>query len=1176
MRETIEGLAVSLAGSATIWLALGLLAARCSRGRPARAHSLLALTLLGSLLTPLLIFGVQQANWGMLPAAQQGSVSLPETSGSHRVQFQQAPPFHANLPTASGSSPSEIVPGETLQPASALTLELPWRTLLFGLWLFLSLTSAFRLFVAVFLGWRTVRLSRLVTEPSLIRALDTAVERLGLASKPVCLRSSKTIASPALWAWSRPATILIPETIQLSAGSEAVFCHELAHLGRRDHWIALLIESGLCLLPWHPLMWLTRRWLDECAEEACDDWAIASGCPPLDYAETLVGLVPTAKPALTMAAVSCRSPLRARVNRLLTGDFRSPRLGRGWLAGAIFAAAFLAVGVALWQPRQVGAKPAGEDPTAKKTAAPGRTLRVVVYDPDGKPLADANVHVGIWTEEKGFKSNRDYSTDRQGVALVEVPETFTILRLWARKKSFVPLFANWEQAELAKGRGLPEEFAFRLERGVSVGGRVVDEDGKPIAGARVEVVLATDTRPARLDGRISYDRWLAEETEFVRTDADGRWRINSVPDHPEVMLQVKLSHPEYVADELWRTPQKAGHATEELRRQSSIMVMKKGITLHGRVLTVSGDPLAKAVIIHGDNPDASTVPCNATTDADGRFSLASLPKGPNTITIVAPGWAPQLHLVNVHDGLSDQEFQLSRGKPIRMQFVDTKGSPIPEVWVSLLEWRSRKSLHNHKRKRLHDIGIPRQASKDGIWEWSWAPEDTVKIQVGTDGLAEQVLEVRGGDPAQTVVLKPMHHVTGQVTDATTGRPIPQFMVIPIKVFTKEFQSTLRFAATPGKNGQLAFLADRYDVPMKLRIEAEGYRSQDGPEFRVGDDGAREQNFRLQPSPPLTGMVVDAAGHSVPKAEVHLATPTEQANLSTAGGLPRGVTDATGRFAFPDSGEPWAVVIESAAGFALAEFPTNRHDAGRIQLQPWASVRGTLHDGGRPVSGATVLLQPIRLNLPNRPMIDATQQVITDGQGRFEFSRVPAQAVVVSAFLAPWRDEGFRSGPIVPLKLEPGQKVDLKLGSSGTTILGRVKLTGNVPADLDCAFSLNYLIRRQPVIAAPSEIAQLGFDVRKGWNPTWLRTKEGQAYLSTLQQWFVKLAPDGTFRISGVPEGEYDLAVEIHARPKGCLVDPRAHAVVRVNVSALDVQRGELKLPEISAPIVPVAATGQLK
>jgi thiol-disulfide isomerase/thioredoxin len=131
----------------------------------------------------------------------------------------------------------------------------------------------------------------------------------------------------------------------------------------------------------------------------------------------------------------------------------------------------------------------------------------------------------------------------------------------------------------------------------------------------------------------------------------------------------------------------------------------------------------------------------------------------------------------------------------------------------------------------------------------------------------------------------------------------------------------------------------------------------------------------------------------------------------------------------------------------------------------------------------------------------------------------------------------------------------------------------VPADLDCTYSLNYLIERAPGVAPPPEVAALGFDIRHGWRDTWSKSREGQTYLNTLRHWFVKLAADGTFRISGVPPGEYDLAVEIYAKPSGCLVDPLARQLVRVTVTPADVQRGQLALPEIAATVVPIPAVG---
>ncbi|HEY7312793.1 MAG TPA: sigma-70 family RNA polymerase sigma factor [Gemmataceae bacterium] len=846
----------------------------------------------------------------------------------------------------------------------------------------------------------------------------------------------------------------------------------------------------------------------------------------------------------------------------------------------------LATGMGVFALAQPAAKEDETPPAAKASEPPKdekpqpvRTLRVVVLDPRGKPLPEAKVHSSIWTHENGFKANHDYKTDAEGAAQVELPKTFYILRLWASNKPFVPLFANWEQNELASGEKLPAEYVFRMERAVTAGGRIVDEQDKPIAGVRVQVELKNNQKLAHGDGRTSFDRWLAWGNDAVTTDAEGRWRIDNVPDHPQVKLTLLVSHPDYVSVNYGRGEEQkaAGITTEMLRKGTATLTLKRGVRVRGRVTDPTGKPIKDALVIYGDDSYIPWLPCKFPTDADGWYRLPALPPVETTLTVIATSWAPQLRKVNLRPGMPPQDFRMAAGKPIRLRIVDAAGKPVPKAYVSILGWKGSKSLrsnHNPNHPKVPDPKFPRRANADGIWEWTWAPDDAVKLQISSEGFASRELEIAGG--AERTVVLGADRITGRVTDATTGKPIPAFTVIQLDVFRKDWFVAERNNAVAGQNGRLDFRPRRTDIPLRLRVEAPGYRTQDGPEFRVGDDTSRTQDFRLQPSAPVAGVVRDANGQPVAKAEVLLATPTGEVQLSSQGldNNHKTFTDAGGRFAFPDPGEPFLVVAQADAGFALAEFAGGQHDAGTLRLRPWASIRGRFREGGKPVRGATILLDLIRIDALDRPRIHTVMlQTVTDADGRFELSRVPPVPVIVGVHLGPWKDEGFRSGPSAPLDLKPGQRAELALGGGGTVVKGKVKLTGKVPADLDCTYSLNYLVQRVPGIDPPPEIARLGFDARNGWQETWTQTMEGRAFFSTLRHWFVKLAPDGAFRISGVPPGEYDLAVAVYAKPSGCLVDPLARKVVRVTVTAADAARGELMLPEVAAVVAPVPAVG---
>ncbi|HLN30149.1 MAG TPA: sigma-70 family RNA polymerase sigma factor [Gemmataceae bacterium] len=899
-------------------------------------------------------------------------------------------------------------------------------------------------------------------------------------------------------------------------------------------------------------------------------------------AERVGGVPATLARAATRAALgtsarNASGPISEKVQVLAASVLKGMAMTKAktLLAVLLFAGLIVAGAQVISYPGHAVAEPlAGDSPIAAAPAEPikpdtARSLRVVVLDPDGKPIRDANIHAGIWTHEKGFKANRDYQTDTAGAVQVELPKTFHILRLWASKSPFVSMFANWEQSELATIKEFPVEYTFRLESGIASGGRILDEQGKPIAGVRVQLRMENAPAPARSDGRAHYDGWLATGSDATTTDAGGRWRLENVPNHPQIQLQLLVSHPDYVSDERWGEIQTAaGITTAMLKKGTATLTLKRGVIVSGSVTDPVGKPVPDAVVVIGDDPSMATTPSKFQTHADGKFRLRALAPHATTLTVIAPGWAPQLRKVELKAGPPPQDFHMAPGKPLRLRIVDATGRPVPNAYVSIMEWKGSESLHNVRETRA-----PQRADSDGVWTWTSAPDDPVKLRVYSKGFAERELEIAGGASERTVSLKPEHRVSGRVTDAVTGKPIPVFTVIPVDVYRKDFLSAVRGHAVAGKDGRLTILADRIDLPLRLRVEALGYRTKNGPEFRVGDNGARLQNFELQPSCPISGSVLDAAGEAVLNAEVLLATPTDQASLESSSSNHKTVTDAAGRFVFPDPGEPFALLGRAQSGFAFAEFLDGRHDAGTLRLRPWASLRGQFRDGGRPVIGATVLLQPIRIDYLDHPRIDGMMQSVTDADGRFQFARVPAVPLSVRVYLGPWKDEGYRSGPSVPLDLQPGQQGELDLGSGGTTVTGKVVLTGKVPTSLDCTYSLNYLVRREPGIAPPPAIASLGFDARNGWREAWRKSIEGQCYLTTLRHWFVKLAADGTFRISGVPAGDYDLAVAVYAKPSGCLVDPLARRVVRVTVTEADIARGNLTLPEIATQVAPIPAVG---
>lgn len=366
-------------------------------------------------------------------------------------------------------------------------------------------------------------------------------------------------------------------------------------------------------------------------------------------------------------------------------------------------------------------------------------VRVTVVGPDKKPLAGAKIHASVWTKEP-FEANRDFVCDENGQASVALPMTIQTLRLWARKDGHVSLFANWSEPNL-KRRPIPREFTFQLEKGTTIGGFVKNEDGNPIKGAAVCVMLVNPSGETGLDQHPIPNIWLAEHDRTVDTriftEADGRWTLDRAPDGKDFGFLVMLNHPEYVSDDSWgglQCEQKID--AESLRERTGTIVMPRGISLSGNVFDAKQKPVRDAVVVWGDDPYWQQGSQEVRTDANGRYRFPPLPSGDLKVTVIASGWAPEQEQVDLRSGNATKDFNLRPGKSLRLLFVDGLGSRIPDVSVSIERWRRGKALFNHDHPNVLDTQIPRTADRHGVFEWTWAPQDEVTYSFFKEGYTQ--------------------------------------------------------------------------------------------------------------------------------------------------------------------------------------------------------------------------------------------------------------------------------------------------------------------------------------------------------------------------------------------------------------------------------------------------------
>lgn len=170
---------------------------------------------------------------------------------------------------------------------------------------------------------------------------STGEERLGFLAHGVPVQFATNGQGPEMAGVLRPR-ISLPDGIDRFLSEpeiNAVLIHELTHARRRDNLTRLIYEAGLCVLWFHPLVWLAGSRLALYRELSCDERVIQSGHGG-DLVSALTKLANPEGTLLLQTTVS--SFLSHRLARLAAAQPQQTCRAQSTLMTAVFAAVFLA------------------------------------------------------------------------------------------------------------------------------------------------------------------------------------------------------------------------------------------------------------------------------------------------------------------------------------------------------------------------------------------------------------------------------------------------------------------------------------------------------------------------------------------------------------------------------------------------------------------------------------------------------------------------------------------------------------------------------------------------------------------------------------------------------------------------------------------------------------------
>ncbi len=452
---------------------LALAAGRWSR-RPALAHSLWLLVLL-KLVTPPLV--LPRLAW--LPPEPTAPTPAP----------QLAPAPALNDGSATYLVVYDHVPAASPDAVAAVPTPSPWParlTIAAGVvWLLGTVLVLGRAAIHVRRFQRLLRFGR-TAPPEILAEAATLASRLGLRRCPDVVLLPGAVP-PLVWAgWGRPS-VYLPEVLLERLDDEqraALLAHELAHVGRRDHWVRRVELLAVALYWWYPLVWWARHQLQAHEEECCDAW-VAAELSPRAYAtailETLDFLAETGTGVPVLASGLGRvHALKRRLTLILAGGTprgltASVRLGVLAIAGLLLPLVPVVARMAPPAPEPAPAPPehaALPEPKVRETT---QTIAVALTNLQANQAEIRNLQYTVDLEGETRWVVSEFESDREKKQAV-------LARIKSMKRSADGQYyiVVWATPEGQQVTALPDQKEIVLRLALSPDGReLAAENGKP-------------------------------------------------------------------------------------------------------------------------------------------------------------------------------------------------------------------------------------------------------------------------------------------------------------------------------------------------------------------------------------------------------------------------------------------------------------------------------------------------------------------------------------------------------------------------------------------------------------------------------------------------------------------------------------------------------------------------
>ena len=338
----------------------------------------------------------------------------------------------------------------------------------------------------------------------------------------------------------------------------------------------------------------------------------------------------------------------------------------------------------------------------------------------GDPVREATLNVRWFSESRDAFESRETICDGSG--------SFELRGLREEEYSVSVSASGFSelrtQARVSNTPG--EEWTFTMEPEARIHGRVLDPDGKGVAGAQVHLSFRGDRAPDVLG-----QSWKQE----VLTDSRGAYELSGLPAHDDHCLVASMNERVALA---WVE----GIVLQPGERKEIDIRFQRGGTVRGRVRTpgsfvptdVSVSALPSTRIAGGLYVTYSWARGVETARPlpSGDFELKQLPAGRYTVLIGSDCCRPQKFSVELDDG-SERflDVVLEEGFSVAGRVVDIAGKPLEEVVLTVWLPGDNAFARSDEEGLFTARGLP--SGRGAISAWVHGVEWTIPCDIPSSG-----------------------------------------------------------------------------------------------------------------------------------------------------------------------------------------------------------------------------------------------------------------------------------------------------------------------------------------------------------------------------------------------------------------------------------------------------------